>query len=105
MPRLVVVDRAGLEMQLEGQNGLSVMEIIRDGGIGQMLAMCGGNCSCATCHVYVEPAFAQRLPVSGGFEDEMLESSAHRQQGSRLACQIKFSDALDGMRVTIAPED
>jgi len=104
MPTLVVVDRAGLEVQLEGQNGLSVMEIIRDGGVEQMLAMCGGNCSCATCHVYVEPAFVPVLPVSGAFEDEMLESSAHRQQGSRLACQIKFGDALNGMRVTLAPE-
>ena len=105
MSKLVVVDRGGQEVQLEGQAGRSVMEIIRDGGVDQLLAMCGGSCSCATCHVYVEPAFASRLPPSGEFEDELLESSSHRKEGSRLACQIQFGDALDGMRVTIAPED
>jgi len=105
MKKLIVVNREGNEIPLEGQVGLSVMEIIRDGGVEQMLAMCGGSCSCATCHVYIEPAFASQLPLTGEYESDLLEGSLHRNAQSRLACQIKFIDAMDGMRVTIAPED
>lgn len=105
MTKLIVVSREGNEIQIEGQAGRSVMEIIRDGGIDQLLAMCGGSCSCATCHIYVDPDFALQLPATGDYESELLEGSAHRNARSRLACQIKFSDAMDGMRVTIAPED
>lgn len=105
MAKVNVVTREGQEVVLEGENGLSVMEIIRDGGLDELLALCGGCCSCATCHVHVDPAFADRLPPMGEDENDLLDSSDHRNERSRLSCQIPFSDALDGLRVTIAQED
>lgn len=105
MPTLTVVTRAGLESTVEAAAGLTVMEAIRDNGFDELLALCGGCCSCATCHVHVDPAFADRLPPMGEDEDDLLESSDHRAATSRLSCQIPLSAELDGLRVTIAPED
>ncbi|WP_176592676.1 2Fe-2S iron-sulfur cluster-binding protein [Sphingobium sp. EM0848] len=105
MAKLIVVNRSGEEKAVEGDNGLSVMEIIRDNGFDELLALCGGCCSCATCHVYVDPAFADSLPPVSEDENDLLDSSDHRNETSRLSCQLTFSDALDGLRITIAPED
>ena len=105
MAKLNVVTREGQEVVLEGQEGLSIMEIIRDGGIDELLALCGGCCSCATCHVHVDPAFADKLPPISEDENDLLDSSDHRNDQSRLSCQLTFNEALDGLRVTIAPED
>jgi ferredoxin, 2Fe-2S len=105
MPKLIIVNRAGQEKTVEAEAGLSVMETIRDKGFDELLALCGGSCSCATCHVYVDDAFAGQLPAMDGDENELLDSSSHRTDASRLSCQITMTDALDGMRVTIAPED
>jgi 2Fe-2S ferredoxin len=105
MPKLVVVTREGEERTLEGSAGLSVMEVIRDAGIDELLALCGGCCSCATCHVYVDPAFAEALPAMSEDESDLLDSSDHRNETSRLSCQLAISEAVDGLRVTIAPED
>ena len=105
MPKLVVVTRDGTEQTIEGQSGLSVMEIIRDAGVDELLALCGGCCSCATCHVHVDPAFADKVTKMGEDENDLLESSDHRDERSRLSCQINFNDSLDGLRVIIAQED
>lgn len=105
MPVLNVTDRQGKTKSINGQTGLSVMEIIRDDGFGDLLALCGGCQSCATCHVYVDPAFATALPPMGGDEDDLLDSTSSRTAQSRLSCQIPFTDALDGLQVTVAPED
>ena len=105
MPKLIVVNREGKEQAVDGAAGLSVMEIIRDNGFDELLALCGGCCSCATCHVYVDPAFADKLPDMSEDENDLVDSSDERNEQSRLSCQIQFSDDLDGMRVTIAPED
>jgi len=105
MPKLIVVTREGQESTVEGDAGLSVMEVIRDNGFDELLALCGGCCSCATCHVHVDPAFADKLPAMSEDENDLLDSSDHRDANSRLSCQIPFSDALDGLRVTIAAED
>ncbi len=105
MPKLIVVTRQGEEIELEAQAGRSVMELIRDGGVDELMALCGGCCSCATCHVYVDPAFAGALTPMGEDEDDLLDSSSHRQPRSRLSCQLRFEDALDGLRVRIAEED
>jgi 2Fe-2S ferredoxin len=105
MPKLIVVDREGAERTVEGQSGLSVMEVIRDNGFDELLALCGGCCSCATCHVYVEPGFEDALPVITPDESDLLDSSEHRTDQSRLSCQLVFGDPLDGLTVTIAPED
>ena len=105
MPKLIVVKRSGDEVELEGRDGMSVMEVIRDNGIDELLALCGGCCSCATCHVHVDPAFATLVAPMGPDEDDLLDSSDHRAATSRLSCQIPFGAALDGLRVTIAQED
>jgi 2Fe-2S ferredoxin len=105
MPKLIVVTREGEEKTLDGTAGFSVMEAIRDDGIDELLALCGGCCSCATCHVYVDPAFADKLPAMSEDENDLLDSSDHRNETSRLSCQLTLSDELDGLRITIAPED
>ncbi len=105
MPKLTVVTREGVTSTVEGESGLSVMEIIRDSGFDELLALCGGCCSCATCHVHVDPAFVSQLPPMSADENDLLDSSDFRNETSRLSCQITFSDALDGLRVSIAPED
>jgi ferredoxin, 2Fe-2S len=105
MPSLIVTKRDGETVELSATAGLSVMEIIRDGGVDELLALCGGCCSCATCHVHVDAAFAERVNPMGEDENDLLDSSDHRTAASRLSCQIPFTDALDGLKVTIAPED
>ena len=105
MPKLIVVNRAGVETEVDVADGLTVMEAIRDNGFDELLALCGGCCSCATCHVHVDPAFKDRLPAMSEDEDDLLESSDHRDENSRLGCQMPFTADLDGLRVTIAQED
>lgn len=105
MPKLIVVTRDGTEHTLDGKSGLSVMEVIRDAGFDELLALCGGCCSCATCHVHVDPAFADKVPPLGVDENDLLDSSDQRDATSRLSCQIPFTDALDGLKVKIANED
>lgn len=105
MPQLIVITRDGTEHPIEGEAGLSVMEIIRDAGFDELLALCGGSCSCATCHVHVDPDWVEAVGKPGLDEDELLASSDHRRANSRLGCQIPFTAALDGLKVAIAPED
>ncbi len=105
MPKIVVVNRAGEEKTVEADAGLSVMEAIRDNGFDELLALCGGCCSCATCHVYVDPAFADKVSPMSEDENDLLDSSDHRNETSRLSCQVQLTSAMDGLRVTIAPED
>ncbi|MBA4041828.1 MAG: ferredoxin [Sphingobium sp.] len=105
MPELIVVTRNGEERVLMGEAGLSVMEVIRDGGIDEVLALCGGCCSCATCHIHVDPEFAAKLPAMGPDENDLLDSTADRDEFSRLSCQVVFTDALDGLKVRVAAED
>ncbi|WP_120076843.1 2Fe-2S iron-sulfur cluster-binding protein [Aurantiacibacter odishensis] len=105
MPTLNVTNRSGEETTVEVSSGLTVMEAIRDNGFDELLALCGGCCSCATCHVHVDPAFKDKLPAMSEDEDDLLDSSDHRTENSRLSCQIPFTDDLDGLKVTIADED
>jgi ferredoxin, 2Fe-2S len=105
MPKLIVVTRNGEEREVMGDAGLSVMEVIRDNGFDELLALCGGCCSCATCHVHVDPDFADKLPPMSEDENDLLDSSSDRDDHSRLSCQIQFTSALDGLRVRIAEED
>ena len=105
MPTIKVLDRSGVSRSVEAYNGLTLMEVIRDNGFDELLALCGGCCSCATCHVHVDPAFADQLPKMGEDENDLLDSTDHRGGNSRLSCQIPMADGLDGMTVTIAQED
>jgi 2Fe-2S ferredoxin len=102
---LTVITREGTTSQVEAAPGISVMEALRDGGCDELLALCGGCCSCATCHVHIDPAYLDRLPAMSSDEDELLDSSEHRTPQSRLSCQIIVTDDLQDMAVTIAPED
>lgn len=105
MPQLTVTTRDGETRALEAPVGMSVMEVIRDSGIDELLALCGGVCSCATCHVYVDPQSAHGAPAMSEDENDLLDSSSHRGEHSRLSCQIRLNDGVSGLRVTIAPED
>lgn len=103
MVQVFLTDRTGKQHVLDAETGLSLMESIRNKGIDELLALCGGCCSCATCHVYVEDPHALADPSEE--ENDLLDSSDHRTQRSRLSCQISLTSALDGLRITIAPED
>lgn len=105
MPKVIVTTREGEVREIDGEIGLSVMEVLRDNGIDEILALCGGCCSCATCHVHVDPEFAAKLPPMSEDENDLLDSSSDRDETSRLSCQIAFTAALDGLKVRIAEED
>jgi ferredoxin, 2Fe-2S len=104
MPKIILRTREGEELELKGSVGQSVMETIRDNGISELQAMCGGCCSCATCHIYIDLAFADNIPPMSEDEDDLLSSSEYRNEHSRLSCQVVLSAALDGLRAEIAPE-
>ena len=101
---LILTNRGGGEQTIDARSGQSLMQAIKAGGVDELAALCGGNCSCATCHVYVDAAFTDRLPAMSEDEDDLLDSSDHRRPQSRLSCQIPVTSELDGLRVTIAPE-
>ena len=106
MPRLMVVTRAGEELSFEANPSSSVMEAIRDSGIDEIAALCGGCCSCATCHVFVDPEWSAKLPARDEDEQALVqETSSYDPAASRLSCQIVLKDSLDGLTVTLAPDD
>ena len=105
MANLTIIGRDGSGKTIEGKEGWSVMENIRDAGFEELLALCGGNCSCATCHVHVDEEWLPVLKPMGADEDDLLDTTDHRAPNSRLSCQIEFGPDLDGLRVQIAPED
>lgn len=105
MPKLMVITRDEAEHCIDGQVGVSIMENIRASSIDELLALCGGCCSCATCHVQVDAAFLDKLPAMSEDEDDLLDGSDHRGPTSRLSCQLIMTEKYDGMRVKIAPED
>ncbi len=102
---IVIQDRAGNAREVEAESGMSLMEVIRDNGFDELLALCGGCCSCGTCHVHIDPAFLAALPPMSEIENDLLDSSDRRDERSRLACQIPITRVLDGLRVAIAPEE
>ena len=105
MTSITITDRSGGQRSFDAADGLSLMENIRDAGFDELLALCGGCMSCATCHVHVDDEFLGLLPAMSRDEDDLLDSSDARQANSRLSCQIPLSPALEGLRATIAPED
>ncbi len=100
--RILVTDPEGKEQEMPAVVEWSVMEIIREGGV-PILAQCGGSCACATCHVYVDPAWKDKLPEPNEEEIGMLDGAFEVTQDSRLACQLIFTDKLDGLKVKLAP--
>ena len=100
--KILVTDQAGQDHELEGLDGWRVMEVIRDWGLN-IKAECGGACSCATCHVFVDEAWFDQLPAPSEDEEDLLYSTLDRKPTSRLSCQLLLSDDLDGLKVTLAP--
>ena len=100
--RIRVTDQDGAVHELEGLDGWRAMEVIRDWGL-DIKAECGGACTCATCHVWVDEAWAGKLAAPSHEEEDLIFASADRRPNSRLSCQIILSDALDGLALTLAP--
>lgn len=105
MPQLIVTTAKGATHVLEAEAGITAMMAIRDAGLEGLLALCGGVCSCATCHVHVDPACKPMLDEMSEDENELLDGSLRRDENSRLSCQILITAARDGLRLTIADED
>ena len=103
MPDIELRLRDGSAQLLHAVTGKSLMENIRDAGVDELLALCGGCCSCATCHVYV--TFDGALPPISQDEEDLLDCSGHRKENSRLSCQLPVTDQFATMKVEIAPED
>jgi len=101
--KIVATDRKGATREVEGRDGWSVMEILRDAGF-DIAAECGGACACATCHVYVTDGWFEKLPARSDAELDMLDMALAVEPNSRLSCQITCSPELDGIAVTVAPE-
>lgn len=101
--KIIAIDRNGKEHVLEGRNDWSVMEILRDAGL-PVAAECGGACACATCHVYVDQEWLDKLPPRSDAETDMLDMALAVEPNSRLSCQIVCKPELDGIKVIVAPE-
>ena len=105
MPTVRVIDRDGAERELDAPNGSALMEPLRDMDDG-VAAICGGMCSCATCHIYVvDREWQARLPAVMSDERELLSELSHYKDNSRLSCQLEFTPELAGLRVQIAPDE
>jgi len=105
MIRLQIETRSGETREIRVKPAGSLMEAIRDNGFDELLASCGGCCSCATCHVVVDAASVLARASISPDEDNLLDGSDHREESSRLACQIPLSPVLDGLKLRIAPMD
>ncbi|MGR3570414.1 2Fe-2S iron-sulfur cluster-binding protein [Brevirhabdus sp.] len=100
MAKITYIEHNGTEHVVDVANGMTVMEGARDNNIPGIEADCGGACACSTCHVYVDPAWVDRLPAKEDMEEDMLDFAFEPDtERSRLTCQIKVSDALDGLIV------
>jgi len=97
-----VTDREGNEHELEGVEGWRLMEVIRDYEL-PIKAECGGCCECATCHVYVDKDWVDKLPPKQVEEEDRLDEAFEVEENSRLSCQIILKESMDGLKVTLAP--
>jgi 2Fe-2S ferredoxin len=105
MTAIVVVRRDRSELAINAADGQSLMLVLRDGGFEEIQALCGGCCSCGTCHVHVEDEWFPLVGAAIGGERILLNGLEHRRDFSRLSCQILMRPELSGLRVTIAPEE
>lgn len=104
MTRIIFTDPHGREIEVDATDGLSVMRAAFDNGVEGITADCGGNCACATCHVYVDEAFWDKVGGPDDTEDAMLEFKDNRAERSRLTCQIQVTPELEGLRLTVPRE-
>ena len=103
MPKITFIDASGVSHTVDAEVGATVMETAINNDIPGILATCGGSCSCATCHVYVDQEWVDKLPPPELDENDMLDTAHDLQENSRLSCQIKVTDELDGLIVTTPP--
>jgi 2Fe-2S ferredoxin len=101
--KIIATDRKGEAHTVEGRDGWTVMEILRDAGL-PITADCGGACACATCHIYVDQDWYAKLTPPSDSEVDMLDMAVAVEPNSRLSCQLTCTPELDGIKVTIAPE-
>ena len=102
---LIVITRSGGTENISADEGTTLLDAIRDSGNDELQALCGGSCSCATCHVLVDEAWIERIGRAEGNECDLLEGSSYNCANSRLSCQVSLSADLAGLRVTLAPEE
>ena len=100
MTKITYIDHEGTEREIDAKNGETVMETAIKNSVPGIDADCGGACACATCHVYVDEAFLDKVGTPQDMEQSMLDFAENVQPNSRLCCQISVSDELEGMRVT-----
>ena len=103
MGKIFVKDREDNINELEASEGLVLMEIIRDANM-DIEAACGGCAACATCHVYVDDKWISKLDSIKDEEESMLDQTFNLKDNSRLSCQIPYKDALDGIKLALAPK-
>jgi ferredoxin, 2Fe-2S len=101
MPKIVFIEPDGGRRAIDAPLGITLMEAARQHGIQGVVAQCGGACACATCHVYIDPAWAKRLEPREEMEECMLEIAWQPRDNSRLSCQIHITAELDGLQVTV----
>ena len=101
--KIRVIDRDGNKHELEGDSNSTLMEILRDAGL-DIEAACGGCCACATCHVYINDKWLEKISPKDDDEESMLDQAFDVRNTSRLSCQISLSDELDGIELEIAKE-
>jgi 2Fe-2S ferredoxin len=104
MPKVTYIQPDGQRKTVDAPTGTTLMEAAVDNDVAGIVAECGGACSCATCHVYVDPAWAGQLPLPDPQEDGMLGCVLDRRPTSRLSCQVVLKPALDGLVVEVASE-
>ena len=101
MPKIVFIEPGGVRREIDAPVGITLMEAARQHGIEGVVAQCGGACACATCHVYVDPAWAPKLEPREDMEEGMLENAWEPRDNSRLSCQIHITADMDGMQVIV----
>ena len=101
--KIKVIDRDGNKHELEGDVNSTLMEILRDAGL-DIEAACGGCCACATCHVYINDQWLNKISPKEDDEESMLDQAFDVRNSSRLSCQINLSEELDGIELELAPE-
>jgi 2Fe-2S ferredoxin len=104
MVKVTYIEPGGTARVVEADTGVSVMETAVDNDIDGIVAECGGGCSCATCHVYVDESWLDKLPAPEPQEDGMLDCVLDRRTNSRLSCQIEVTAELDGLVVAVPEE-
>jgi ferredoxin, 2Fe-2S len=105
MASFTLQTRGGEKVEVNGKDNATLLKLARRAGVTELEAQCGGTCVCITCHVFLYPPDGAKVTPVGPGESRMLATAYHRDVASRLACQVRFNETLDGMLVKVAPID